>query len=247
MTKPVIVIVPGAWHQAIHYQLLTDRLQQAGYDVHALTLPCTGDNPSQDVWKDDIAHIRATIERASDSGRDVVVVMHSRGGLPGGDAVEGMSKADRGQQGKAGGVVHLVYISSFAASEGVSLSDVAGEPAPWIRLTEDKSMIYPETAGQVFYNDCPTQVAEEQKKHIRPIPPSVLSAHKARYAAWKHIPSTYMVCEQDNAIPLAAQEALISQPGAQFRVERCSASHSPFLSMPDLTAEVVRRAAGEQV
>ncbi|KAI6806154.1 hypothetical protein KC332_g13244 [Hortaea werneckii] len=112
MDKPVIVIVPGAWHQAIHYQLLADQLQQAGYDVHALTLPCTGDSPKQDVWKDDIAHIRATVEQASNSGRDVVVVMHSRGGLPGGDAVEGMSKADRGQQGKAGGVVHLVYISS---------------------------------------------------------------------------------------------------------------------------------------
>jgi len=108
MTKPVIVIVPGAWHQAIHYQLLTDRLQQAGYDVHALTLPCTGENPRPDVWQDDIAHIRGTVERASDSGRDVVVVMHSRGGLPGGDAVEGMSKADREQQGRAGGVVHLV-------------------------------------------------------------------------------------------------------------------------------------------
>ena len=108
-------------------------------------------------------------------------------------------------------------------------------------------MIYPETVEQVFYNDCPLHVVEDQKKHIRPIPPSVLSAHKARYAAWKHIPSTYLVCEQDNAVPLAAQEALISQPGAQFRVERCPASHSPFLSMPDLTAEVVRRAAGEQM
>ncbi|KAI7239179.1 hypothetical protein KC330_g2085 [Hortaea werneckii] len=247
MTKPVIVIVPGAWHQAIQYQLLTDQLQRAGYDVHALTLPCTGENPRPEVWQDDIAHIRSTVERIADSGRDIVVVMHSRGGLPGGDAVEGMSKEDRGQQGKAGGVVHLVYISSFAAPEGVSLSDVTGGPAAWVMPTEDKSMIFPDTVEKILYNDCPPHVVEEQKKHIRLMPPTVLSDHKAKYAAWKHIPSTYLVCEQDNAVPLPAQEALISQPGAQFRVERCSASHSPFLSMPDLTAEVVRRAAGEQI
>lgn len=33
----------------------------------------------------------------------------------------------------------------------------------------------------------------------------------------------------------------------RFDVERCGASHSPFLSMPKLTSEVIRRAAGEVI
>lgn len=36
-------------------------------------------------------------------------------------------------------------------------------------------------------------------------------------------------------------------PGALFEEERCSAGHSPFLSMPRFTADVIRRAAGEKI
>lgn len=87
---------------------------------------------------------------------------------------------------------------------------------------------------------------EEAKRHIKPMP-STCFCSAASYAAWKHIPSTYLVCENDNAIPLQAQEMMIGQPGANFTVERCAASHSPFLSMPDFTVDVIRRAAGEKV
>ena len=89
-------------------------------------------------------------------------------------------------------------------------------------------------------------MVEDQAKHLRVMHTSMVH-HCVKYAAWKHIPSTYMVCEGDQAIKLAAQEGMIAQPGANFTVERCGSSHSPFVSMPDFTAEVVRRAAGEKI
>lgn len=69
---------------------------------------------------------------------------------------------------------------------------------------------------------------------------------KVTYPAYKHIPSTYLLCEKDNAIPLAAQEGMLAGTDVKFDVERCAAGHSPFLSMPEFVAEVVRRAAGEE-
>ena len=100
--------------------------------------------------------------------------------------------------------------------------------------------------GEIFYNDCSADVVEEQCKHLK-LHSTKASEPKATYTGWKYIPSTYLVCENDMAIPVVAQEAMIGQPGANFTVERCTASHSPFLSMPDYTAEVVRRAAGEKI
>ena len=54
------------------------------------------------------------------------------------------------------------------------------------------------------------------------------------------MPSTYVVCENDNAIPVFAQEAMARRAG---RVERLPSAHSPFLSHPDELTEVLERAA----
>jgi hypothetical protein len=48
------------------------------------------------------------------------------------------------------------------------------------------------------------------------------------------------VCEDDQAIPAFAQDAMIQgvkEAGAEIEVQRIKASHSPFLSRPDETVE----------
>lgn len=69
------------------------------------------------------------------------------------------------------------------------------------------------------------------------------------FAPWKTIPSTYILCEKDQAILIEAQEAMVAgarqaAPDSFDVVERCSAGHSPFLSMPDKLTEYLKRAAG---
>lgn len=162
----------------------------------------------------------------------------------GGSAAEGLGKDQRQKDGKKGGIIRLVYICAFAAPEGVSLFQATGGPDPWI--TFDGNASRPTRMGEIFYNDCPPDVVEEQSKSLRPHSRAAFET-PAPYAGWKHLPSTYLVCEQDMGIPVHAQEAMIAQPGANFTVERCKASHSPFLSMPDFTAQFVRRACGEQI
>lgn len=65
------------------------------------------------------------------------------------------------------------------------------------------------------------------------------------YSAFKFIPSTYVVCELDKAVPAAVQEMIATQPGANMVIERLKAGHSPFLSMPEETSNIIRKAAGE--
>ena len=49
---------------------------------------------------------------------DVIVVMHSYSGIPGGQALDGLDKKTTTEQGLKGGVVRLVYIMSFIVPEG---------------------------------------------------------------------------------------------------------------------------------
>lgn len=59
------------------------------------------------------------------------------------------------------------------------------------------------------------------------------------------IPSVYLICEDDAAIPVFAQEGMVTQAqeaGAPLMSERIKAGHSPFLTHPEETAEVCIRA-----
>lgn len=68
-----------------------------------------------------------------------------------------------------------------------------------------------------------------------------------QYAAWKHIPSTYLICTIDNAISPKIQERMVAQDGAKWsEVVRLRSGHSPMVSMPEETARIIRRAAGEK-
>lgn len=68
---------------------------------------------------------------------------------------------------------------------------------------------------------------------------------KCTYAAWKKVPSTYLYCLQDAAIPIAIQRMMVEETarGYSFATETVDASHSPFYTVPDKVAEAIQRAA----
>ena len=123
-TKPVIVLVPGAWHSPIHFTPLTERLEAAGYTVKSIDLPSvtwsTRSVLPPESFDDDVQAIRAVVEEAVAHGEDVLVLGHSYGSMPKMTAVKGLDRKSREQQGKKGGVVSLVFCCSFALPEGES-------------------------------------------------------------------------------------------------------------------------------
>lgn len=241
---PIIVFVPGAWHKVSQYSDVITRLEKAGYEVHGADYPSTGSNPTNSTFEPDIKAIAGVIEKLADRGDDVLVAVHSAAGILAGEAVQGLSKTDRERNGKKGGVVKLVYIAAFAAVEGTSLWDVVHGPLEWEIIQGQTSKC--SRPKELFYNRCTPEQAEENAAQLLLISTAAFTS-RTTYAGWKHIPSTYLICNNDNAIPPAAQEGMAAQPGANFEIFRCDADHSPFLCMPEYTTNVIRHAAGESV
>ena len=125
-TKPTIVLVPGSFcSSALVWDAVIDRLHNAGYDTLAVELQ-TVSHPSTAPAKtmaDDAAHIHGIVEALANDGKEVLVVMHSYGGIPGTQAMKNLTRKEREEQGKEGGITGLVYISSLLVNEGESSDD----------------------------------------------------------------------------------------------------------------------------
>lgn len=253
-TKPAIVIVPGAWHVPSHYSLLHNTLISAGYEATTCTMPSTGpEEPLLDISQD-VAVVQKAIQSYIDRDLNVALVMHSLGGLIGSSACKGLRPED---QANGKGVIALAYLTAFAMHEGTSLlgSRPDAKHSPWIRLTgEPGTGVFmcpdnpPYETREVFYNDCAPDVQDAALKEIKWNYSENVRHSPCWYTAWKEIESNYLICEIDNAIPLAAQEAMSGQEGGRWkRVERMHAGHSPFLSRPEETAVFVRKCAGEDL
>jgi hypothetical protein len=135
MTKPEIVILPGAWHTPSCMSALISELQSLGYTTHTSQLPSVGNpDPPQDL-SEDIAVVRSLVERAIGLDNDVIVFPHSWAGIVAGSALIGWGKEEREAEGKKGGVVRTGYMASFILPQGVSLIEpIRGELPPWCEV-----------------------------------------------------------------------------------------------------------------
>jgi hypothetical protein len=109
--------------------------------------------------------------------------------------------------------------------------------------------IAPESALEYWYHDLPIEEgkywAERTKTHAMDTFWST-----STYAAWKHIPTTFVKCEDDKTAPMAYVDMQLevvknSAPTGLDTIESVKSGHFPFLSkVPDMVA-ILRRAAGE--
>jgi pimeloyl-ACP methyl ester carboxylesterase len=118
MSKPVFVLLHGAWHTPQCWDPLVKELAKAGYDSIAPALPSSGSTPPIPDWSADIQIIHKTVSELVEKGRDVVVVMHSFSGMTGGTALEGLDRESRVASGLSGGVIRLIYVVAFLVPEG---------------------------------------------------------------------------------------------------------------------------------
>ena len=222
MSAPVL-LVHGAWHGAWAWHLLTRHLDASAHEIVTVDLPSSGVDAAMLGGLDaDVDTVRRALDHLDEPA---ILVGHSYGG-------QVVTQAAAGRDD----VAHLVYLCAFQLDEGESLmSAMNGEIPDWVVMSEDGTSSSVARPLEIFYADVDEGVARESADRLGH--QSVASfAAELTAAAWTRIGSTYVVCEQDRAIPATAQEAMSQRAGT---VHRLDSSHSPFLSMPERVAEII--------
>src|SRR5262245_53626532 len=225
MPQKTVVLVHGAFADASGWSRVIPILERDGYYVIAVQIPLTS-------LSDDIA----TAKRAVDSQKGpVVLVGHSYGG-----AVITGAAAD------SPNVKALVYLAAFAPEAGEAL----GEPGKKFAQPPLNSALAPDSAGllyidrakfhDAFCSDLPEAEARVMAATQKPLSGSVFEASVSA-AAWKTIPSWYVVSSQDRAINPELERFYAKRIGAT--TSEIAASHVAFLSHPREAATVIEEAA----
>jgi pimeloyl-ACP methyl ester carboxylesterase len=225
--QPALLLVHGAYHGPWVWDRVIEQLP--GVAVHTVACPSSGSDLSKlGTLQDDIDAVTDAVDAI---GGPVVVVAHSYAGVVVSDAVAGMDN-----------VVRIVYIAAAMVDPGESIMGAAGGMPPWWQISKDEGpdggiiRVAEAQATDVFYGDVAPELAAEAVARLVPASYSSQTASGSK-AAWHEIPSTYVICTADNALPASAQEAMARQAA---NVHRLPSSHSPFLSMPAELAAILR-------
>ncbi|KAL8974404.1 MAG: hypothetical protein Q9197_001373 [Variospora fuerteventurae] len=241
---PTIVLIQGSFQIPQVYEKLVHLLVARGYStVHPKLPSCTdpeGSDFPQRSLTDDAAAIHTELARLiQQEGKTVIVVLHSYGGLVGTEAVaEELTWTSRQAQGQPGGVIHLFFFCAFILDQGQSVLGTFGESPNTDVHSDGRSFIL--HGAEKLYNDLPPDEAALWESRLVAQSYRVQETQLTR-AAWKYIPSTYLVTENDQAVPPQYQEAFAKQAGAT--VERCSSGHSAQLSQPEMLVQKIVEAS----
>jgi hypothetical protein len=136
-------------------------------------------------------------------------------------------------------VVHLVFLAAFVnPGEASALIDRPLALLEAIVRDGDRCSFDPKFAKTIFYADSAPDVVATIVPRLRPMVLDV-TAMLATPSIPSAVPSTYVVCTRDGAIPPAAQLQMAKRVD---RVIEWSTDHSPFLTRPgDLADLLVER------
>lgn len=186
-----------------------------------------------------------------EAGRQIVVLLHSYGGMVGSSAAHDLSFSHRQSLGLLGGILTIIYLAAFVVPIGSTLQDMLpnGQWHPWMKFYDD--FAFSSNEAELFYNDMPPK---DQKYWISRLRHHCKGCYTspARFEAWKEIPTVYVVCKNDAAVPEVVQRKWIEDMGEScVKVVEIPSSHSPFLSMPgkvkeaiDVAVKIGRKKAG---
>jgi pimeloyl-ACP methyl ester carboxylesterase len=235
--RPTIVLVHGAFAESASWDGVVDRLQAEGCNVVAAA------NPLRSLAADAaaVSDLVRSIEGA------VVLVAHSYGGAV-------ISNVDR----DAGELVGLVYVNGFAPEAGENCFGLAAM-FPGSRLGEETVRAVPRSDGttdfyvaedsfhDVFCQDLPASQAALLATTQRPATQEALVEPSGDHPLWKHVPSWFLIGEEDRIIPPELQRYMAHRARSQRTVAVEGASHALPVSRPDATVHPILEAAAMRV
>ncbi|HEU4349250.1 MAG TPA: alpha/beta hydrolase [Actinoplanes sp.] len=231
--KPTVVLVHGSWADGSSWNGVIERLQRAGYPVRAVYNPLRGLANDSAV----LAGFLSTIPGP------VVLAAHSYGGavISNGAAASPNVKA-------------LVYVDAFVPDVGENVlqllgpdSVLAGDPAtvfdfvPFGTGPGDLDLYLKKNIFQEeFASDLPRRISAVLYATQRPAAAAGFG-ETATAAAWKTIPSWYLIGTRDTVIPPDRQRFMAERAAA--RTVEITASHVSLISRPDAVTALIVAAA----
>jgi pimeloyl-ACP methyl ester carboxylesterase len=213
----------GAWC----FEGILDELGSRGVTAFAPELSHSGD----------LGTDAKIVRQALDSAPPPVLLLgHSYGGVAITEAAAGRTD-----------VHHLVYLAAFMPDEQETIRSLVSSvddqplaPGKGVLIQDDgSSVIDSAAAAEIFFGDCSQPDADraagqlcEERMGRPPRPPTGV--------AWRQLPSTYIICSKDKALSLTLQRRFAARATTSTTWE---ASHSPFLSRPQLVAGLIARLA----
>ena len=213
--RPTIVLVHGAWHGPWCWDRLRFALGKNDWETTAPQLPsAAAGKRGRDTagLHDDFAALWDHVDHLDGP---IALVAHSYGGMP-------VTEVAALRQAK---VTNLIYIAAYLPREGDSLFSIHGAPTP-----EDVNgtIPVPDNPPDMFYADVDPDIAAEAVRRL--VPQSIRSwSEHVEHAARRSAPTTYMLCERDQALPKTMQETFAARADAMLHLD---SGHSPFLSQP---------------
>lgn len=269
--RPTVVLIHGSWQGAWCFDPLRQYLELAGHTVIAPSLPGHGPtarfppsyfvnprpasfaadpSPSRNIAAADYVKVVASVVKAAaaTSGRPVVLVGHSLGGI----VLNGVGELLGREH-----IASLVYLSAFLPKNQtplgfyINLPSQADSGVPPL-LRADPAAVgalridprssdpnYVAAAKHAFYADVPEDLFLATLNNLQPDDPFLpfTAALTITRARWGAIPRYYIHSTQDFAIRPATQKLMIADadaftPGNKTAVLPIKASHSSFVSRP---------------
>ncbi|KAF5540645.1 hypothetical protein FPHYL_12009 [Fusarium phyllophilum] len=244
---PHVVIVPASFAPPSLYSKLVQSLAQYALETTVIDLPSVGFRGTLPAasMEEDAQYIKTVTTKLADDGHEIILVMHSYGGICGTESTAGVSKTERQAAREIGGIVHLVYISSPVPEIGGSVKTMMGDNMPhYMKVEEEYLISEPEGCASVNFSDLP-------KAEALPYPKQ-MTAHSAlsfagplQNAGYLNIPVAYIVCEKDISVSPAIQRSVIDmiseKSGREVVTFSCVSGHFPTVSIPGKIASFINK------
>lgn len=223
---PTTVLVHGMWHGSWAWERVEPLLEAAGYPCVRVTLPGKDRAPGDPTFQGHCDHL---VRVLADIPGDVVLVGHSYSG------------ALLSEVGAAPNVRAMVFVSAFALEPGESVAFVneaeKGSQAGSNEILQvgDYLTLGEDVARNAFYHDCTPADAKAAAARLTPEHAGARVAVITN-AAWRSVPSHYVLCTQDRACIPEVQRMMAARVDSVSELE---SSHSPMLSMPEALARTI--------
>lgn len=216
---------------------MAEHLEKRGHDVHYPTIAGHGPGVSRDVDQDDcVTSITDYLQLHRLT--DFVLVGHSFGGSVIARVAERMPERIR----------RLVFFNAFVPANGTSVLD--NTPPAYQELfpvlaaqSEDNTVMLPfEVWRDAFIGDADLARARETHRLLTPEPlrPTTDKLDLTAFYSLTHIPRSYVLCDQDTALPPGDPDhgylANARRLGV-FRLVTLAGSHEVMFTNPALLAE----------